>query len=384
LLETWTQALIGGYFPAGLPLSREDRQATVEQLSALACIGLREDRLVVRFDDLESRRQDRHTTIGTEFQGADPPPRTIIDVGRGQSRRRPDPRWAATWGMQLGLVEAGGGGVRFPHSIMQAYLGSRLMDVAMADPQYRDEALRNPGQELLIALVMYSRSMVRDTRPDGPAQARIGGTGPGDEGRSLQGLLREAANYRADVKAFDLYAAALEIDSIDAAPAHGAIADELQTRWLELWARDPWLLEEAKLNVVRRFGEAARTIAERYRKEPDCLAEPAYRQLYRIGCSEPSFPIRLAAAQEIGAGGAEAFAALHDVLGPRDPPDMSDARAALGAGEPGDRRVGHEPPPHRDLPDEGEREEREWAEKAIRAWLAPLLAGSVTGLQSLA
>ena len=53
LLETWTQALIDGHFATGVPLSREDRQATVDQLSALACVGLQRDRLQVKFDDFE-------------------------------------------------------------------------------------------------------------------------------------------------------------------------------------------------------------------------------------------------------------------------------------------------------------------------------------------
>src|SRR5258708_22813654 len=113
-------ALVDGDFPAGLPLSREDRLATGEQLSLLACIGLRRDRLQVRFDDAEAML-------------AEPRPPVVGEVDRalGQLKRRFDLRLAATWGTQLGLAEARGDGLRFPHTIMQSYLPSRLIHVAM-------------------------------------------------------------------------------------------------------------------------------------------------------------------------------------------------------------------------------------------------------------
>ncbi|HXL17490.1 MAG TPA: NACHT domain-containing protein, partial [Streptosporangiaceae bacterium] len=116
LLDSWVHALVDGHFPAGLALSREDRLATVEQLSLLACIGLRWDRLQVRFDDAEAML-------------AEPRPPVIEEVDRalGQLKRRFDLRLAATWGTQLGLAEARGNGLRFPHTIMQAYLASRLI-----------------------------------------------------------------------------------------------------------------------------------------------------------------------------------------------------------------------------------------------------------------
>jgi hypothetical protein len=99
LLETWMQALIDGYFPGGLALSREDRRATIEQLSLLACIGLQRDRLQVRFEHAESLRTD-------------PPPAIVVEVDErlGKLKRRYDLRLAATWGTQLGLVEARGDG----------------------------------------------------------------------------------------------------------------------------------------------------------------------------------------------------------------------------------------------------------------------------------
>src|SRR6266852_3054640 len=194
LLETWMQALIDGYFPAGLALSREDRRATVEQLSLLACIGLQRDRLQVRFDHAEALRTD-------------PPPAIITEVDErlGKLKRRYDLRLAATWGTQLGLVEARGDGVRFPHSIMQAYLASRLIDVAMADPVFRAQALAKSGRELLIALVMHSRARLQNARSDGAARGPRRAAQSGAEERTPQEFLCEEARRRTDVKALDLY-----------------------------------------------------------------------------------------------------------------------------------------------------------------------------------
>jgi hypothetical protein len=414
LLQTWMEALLNGHFPAGLALSREERQVAVEQLSALACIGLRQDSLYVKFNDLKGdlhglRRQAGQdpaaAATGTEKKpeqeypplidalrrrleeygqprrslrrqaGQDPaaaatgteepepeyPP--LIDALRRRLEehgrpRRVDIRLAATFGARLGLVEAYGDGVRFPHSIMQAYLGSRLIHHAMADADYRRGALKNPGRELLIALVLHSRAKVRAARPHGSTQVLID---TGTESRPLRDLLSEAASGRDDVKALDLYAAALEIDSIDKTPAHRSIAAKLEEQWPRFWARDQRTLEEAKLNLVRRLGEAAKTIAEQVRTErlaggdPAHAAQPAYLQLYCISRLERSYPVRLAAAQEIGAGGDEAFDALKGRLG---------------------TDIAEKPPAP--SPDHREELERWWRESITRAWLAPLLVGSVT------
>ena len=80
-------------------------------------------------------------------------------------RRHPDIRLAVTWADRLNLVEAHGDGLRFPHSIMQAYLASRFMSTALQDSKFRQDAvarLRSPGREFLIALVLYARSVDSD------------------------------------------------------------------------------------------------------------------------------------------------------------------------------------------------------------------------------
>jgi hypothetical protein len=111
---------------------------------------------------------------------------------------------------------------------MQAYLGSRLIDVAMTDSQYRNGALKSPGRELLIALVLRSRAEARETRPIGRTPHRIAKLA-GNQRPHLD-LLLDAAQRRTDVKALYMYAAAMEIDSADDAPAHRDIAEKLQQR----------------------------------------------------------------------------------------------------------------------------------------------------------
>jgi hypothetical protein len=56
LLRTWEDALVRGRFLTEVPLSAKDRLATIEQLSLLACVGLKQDRRVVKLADLETLR----------------------------------------------------------------------------------------------------------------------------------------------------------------------------------------------------------------------------------------------------------------------------------------------------------------------------------------
>jgi NACHT domain-containing protein len=366
LLDTWMDALLEGRFHPGLALSLRERQATVEQLSALACLGLREDTLEVRFDRLE------HWPNGKP--GAAGPPATLMHPLLARLQKLDsglDIRLAATRGAELGLVETRGDRVRFPHSIMQAYLGSRRIQDAIQDEDYRNAALAKPGRELLIAMVMHSRRTSREARPKVSPGVAVPGA-PGASPERLQRVLAAAAKTRNDLKALDLYAAALEIDSVDASPEHAAIAAQLRDHWPRISVRDERSLEEAKLNLLRRFGEAARTIVERRsRNEPGFAAEAAYMELYRISAAEPWYPIRLAAAQEIGAGGDQAFVALQAVLGPDEPPSEPDPRANAA-------------PAARDPAEKRRREECAWREQVTRAWLAPLLVGSVSGMREAA
>ena len=175
-----------------------------------------------------------------------------------------------------------------------------------------------------------------------------------ERSKALTKTLRKAAEEHNDAKAFDIYAAALEIDSIQKAPLQQTIAGSLREHWEEMTG-DRRTLEEAKLGLVLRFGEALREVARR----DD--GQPAYNELFDIGCMEESYPVRLAIAQEIGSGGDKAFTAL--CRGLRDPLVVYHAKM-------------RKPP--------GSREEKNaaragiWREFVLRAWTAPMLAGSVS------
>ena len=393
LLDTWMNGLIRGRFRSGLALSRRDREATVEQLSALACIGLRNDSLHVRFDELAppgagpqaatgpSRTAEEQEATPPDDTGAgpapdppEPPPPSPLseELGRKlkQLRRPFDIRLAAIWGTELGLVEAQGDGVRFPHSIMQAYLGSRLIDVAMNDQGYREAALEDPGRELLIALVMRSRVNAGTVPADGITQVETAPRAGASE--RWRDELLAAAGKRSDVKALNLYAAALEIDSVSEAPAHETIANKLQERWPELRDRDIRTLEDAKLYLVRRFGGAARTIASKRRDSRGYRAKPAYAQLRAIGRCEWSYPVLLAAAHAIAGGGDDAYEALADKLHP--PEEQWAERAGR---RPDQEPATENPNPARPVEEQIEKENQEWRQQVMHAWFAPLLVGSV-------
>jgi hypothetical protein len=368
LLETWQRALISGYIREDVPLNQAERLAAVEHISALACVGLRHDRLEVEFDDLKKSKN-----VSREVQAR-------LAKIEGHARRAAgvqniDVRLAAAWAAQLDLVEVRGNSVRFPHSLIQAYLGSRLLDIAMQEPAYCQEALKppGPGREFLIAMVLRSRATEGSNAwwpgPAGheavgsTARPRRAGVPPApDVQRGLAAPLRQAAAKRDDNKVLDMYAAALEIDCDAAGPDHHAIAEEIRDRWSRIHAQEPRTLEEGKITLVRRFGEAARRIDERRQNGDQSLDQPAYRELYEIGCSERSYPVQLAAAQEIGAGGAAAYQAVSEVIA-APCPVCADERAHAPA-----KRAGRRP----SRPASGS-----WQAPIISAWLAPMLVGSV-------
>src|SRR5215469_10772946 len=386
LLDTWGTALADGHLRPEIPLSSKDRNDTINVVSALACIGLLKDTLEVRFDDLIGKinNGDRERPEARTEPGQEQPSsvyQAIWDSVRQENwkdlydselknGRPPNPQrylWlvslAAARADQLGIVEAYGNRVRFPHSILQAYLGCRFIDSLLHETGENtalDGALAEPGpgRELLIALCLFSRAQTckcltavdeaptpATTEPSvpaietgpatpvimeaGPAPATTEvavpsqepGASPGSSTRTsrceecervilLTGSLLRAAKHHSDPKALDIYAAALEIDSIQSMPLQAAIAKSICQRWQQIVTGDRRTLEEAKLGLVFRFGEALREVARRN-------GQPAYCKFFQIGCQEESYPVRMAIAQEIGSGGDEAFAAVCHGL--RDP-----------------------------------------------------------------
>jgi NACHT domain-containing protein len=368
LLETWRRALISGYLREDIPLNKAERVAAIEYLSALACVGLKRDRLEVEFDDLKLA-----TRISAEVQAR----LAKIDQDTRHTARvwNIDVRLAAAWAAQLDIVELRGNSVRFPHSLMQAYLGSRLLGVALQERAYWQEALQHPGpgREFLIALVLRSRAT--DGRGGwwpGPAdhktvsktrRSRDLSTRPAQVQESLVAPLRQAAAQRDDNKVLDIYAAAFEIDCDATEPDHHAIAEEIRDRWPRIHAQDPRTLDEGKIALVRRFGEAARRIDDR-RNEDRHMDQPAYRQLYEIACSERSYPVQLAAAQEIGSGGDAAYRAVSKALAAPCP--ICETERAASKGKRANR-----------APSGLASDSSHWQASVISAWLAPMLVGSV-------
>jgi hypothetical protein len=429
LIDTWLNALICGDLHPELPLSPEDRRSAIHYLSALACTGLASDSSEVRFADVI----DEQDLLRSRY------PEIVRELARRVEDSRLDIRLAAQWGSRMGLAELVGDRVRFQHSVLQAHLGSRFMNAVIhpgmpAEPtegSFFPAALEKPGRELLIAMVLHSRtidgscvhgvtdagepwcpvSAARDLllnaacraqtatgrRPGSPGDGQVAGDGSAQAqvifGRTLH------------TNALELYAAALDIDSVDAEPQQHLIAMRLCTSWPDLLARDPRTLQAAKALLVSRFGEAMRGVVRRK------TLQPAYLELFDIACQEPSYPLRVAIAQEIGSGGDGAFAALQSRLrGPRvvrgrrlERGSENDLLLELYDGQQPEFVAEQETRQRRQAEggvgrirrelrereaqrhderrleaEEREAEENDWRDNTMCAWLVPMLVGSVT------
>ncbi len=174
LLQTWKLGMIRGDLRPDVPLRPEEREVALVWLSALACVGLKDDSLEVRLDSVVEG--PIHEEVQKQLKR--------IDNRTGGKFSLVDQRLAAAWGARLGLVEPLASRVRFQHSLIQAFLGSQLMDAALSDRDYVKEALYGkaalregadlteapygnpdgkrfgPGREFLIALVLHSRSKI--------------------------------------------------------------------------------------------------------------------------------------------------------------------------------------------------------------------------------
>lgn len=455
LLNTWMEALLDGHLKAAVPLDRQEREAAVGWLSALACIGLKKDTIDVKFKDYYAKgwQETYGDKASPRYPKIDETVRQAV-AGRLPGRSL-DMRLAVTWADRLGLVEAHGDGLRFPHSIMEAYIGSRFMSTALQDEKFYDEAraaLKSPGREFLIALVLYSRNVAAESKspvpreletsaaplplPAGratppsqvsrrrreapappatvtppaaaavtppaaaavtspaaatvpvntatPNNAEASRTAPpapatsASDVQCIRDLLKVSAEDATDgAKALDIYAAALEIDSFLAKPDHQGITQSVADRWADIRGGDQRTLDEAKLGLVLRFGDAVRTLTERRKTEPR-LPEPAYRQLLKIGCLDESYSIRLTVAQEIGAGGDDSFHLLQDSLDsarwlikpPEKPTDIKKGKKDGNRRKTGARVESIAEQPRENGNGMGR-------DRIMCAWLAPLLVGSV-------
>ncbi|MEU6572724.1 ATP-binding protein [Streptomyces sp. NPDC046805] len=321
-------------------------------------------------------------------------------------------RFAAN-GQLLGLVKGYEKKVRFPHSIIQAYLGNCLLS-KLDSERISDvvaPALRSPGpsRELLIALVLLSRQREAAQGVESEGSPQEAPKGPVEARSSrISELLRIQADGRQDPKFYDLYAAALEIDSINPVGDQEEIAAELARRWPEKEKEirgDRRTIEDAKLGLVRRFGAALRQ-RERCRKErarfspTETNHQPvlAYWQLFEIGTYEPSHPVRISITHQIAAGGDEAFRSMRRAFRLGSDPVLQylrrtrrakmkldaqytewlaaqDSDPPAGPQQEEDRRRKHQ-----ELVEDFERKRTmSWRYFAMRAWLLPMFVGSVSG-----
>ncbi|GGN88523.1 hypothetical protein GCM10011579_082370 [Streptomyces albiflavescens] len=355
LLETWDQALCEGRLREDVALSPQERQDTLEVVSALACVGLLQDKLEVGFAELldqdvhpslvrraraevghlwtRQRRFDRYGKRGNVFSEwhREQIWNTLCDkLGDEESRRLHKGNMGECHAVlarlagnanRLKLVEGFEKKARFPHSIVQAYFGFRMLDhlEERGAGELVEQSLQPPGpsRELLVALVLLSRRRAAKLTAEGGSVRAEVEKGMKElrrrapvTGRTLAHRLRAAADGRPDdPKALDLYAAALEVESVEEHPRLlSGIVDTVCDDWA-LFKGDRRTLEDAKLGLLKQLGAALRRVSDKID------TTPLYAQLFKMGVAEPSYSIRLAAAQEFGSGGNAAFAVIRERIG---------------------------------------------------------------------
>lgn len=442
LLETWAEALCEGKLRDDVALVPQERRDTLEVVCALACVGLLQDKLEVGFAELLdpdvlhpgpwrrawARAEHLWADRGFDQYGkrckasSDWHRQQIWDalcerLGDEERRRLREgnldqchavlARFAAQ-ASRLRLVEGSEHRIRFPHSIVQAYFGCRLLgqlgERGAAD--LAEQALQPPGpsRELLIALVLLSRGQTAPSAREHGVRAgtRRGfadpvGQKPG-RGHLLARRLCAAAGRRTDdPKALDLYAAALEIESAEADPRHlRDIVTAVRAHWPGIRG-DRRTLRDAKRRVLKQLGAALRLVSDRID------TTPLYWELFQLAVREPSYSIRLVVAQEFGAGGNAAFAVIRERVGLNTDPvqeynerldrlrawkrreyeawaaRMGSARAArTSRGSASDEDIGRLQEDRREL-NRRYRERRVdlFREFVMRAWMLPMLLGSV-------
>lgn len=437
------RALCEGKLREDVALTPGERRDTLEVVCALACVGLLQDTLEVDFAELldpdvlhpgaarRARVRAERLWAGRGFDQYGKRDHTLSDWHRQQiwdalcerlgepARRRLREgnmdqchavlaRFAAH-ATRLRLVEGFEHRVRFPHSIVQAYFGSRVLS-HLGERRAGDltgQALQPPGpsRELLIALVLLSRGRAADP----PARGRGVRAEVREEiaervrrgpvrGRPLARRLCAAAGRRTDdPKALDLYAAALEIESAEADPRHlDEIVRAVRRHWPGIKG-DRRTLRDAKRRVLKQLGAALRAVSDRID------TTPLYWELFQLAVQEPSYSIRLVVAQEFGAGGNAAFAVIRERVGLNTDPvheynerldrlkvwkrqeyetwaaRMGRARAVRASpGSAPDEDIGRLQEDRKEL-NRRYRDQRVdlFREFVMRAWMLPMLLGSV-------
>ncbi|MFY1654210.1 hypothetical protein ACN27J_25415 [Solwaraspora sp. WMMB762] len=336
LLRKWCEALCEGGFRIDYAHTKDERRMTEEILQAFACLSLglnQQSPQFVHFDRLYiDRGKDRGFAelIRDDLQVR---LRDHIPSGRVEIEDRDSVVIAIQRGEALGFVDEARDGVRFQYGDLQAYLAAEFMSrLSMKD--FRRVAKqfglgrggkgfsgnRQPSRELLDSLIMMSRM-------------------PSEEGwkrEFLCGIVEdlldgartsEGKDWIIPCWRLEMYAAALEIDAMREEPEQYSIIDQLLGCWDDFCEDETAPdrpLDEAKLHLVRRAGDAVRILHDRSHVGDVSGVALSYERLFRIALKENSYRVRLAAAREVGLGGIDAVEQLcvGDLLAP--PPPLLD------------------------------------------------------------
>jgi hypothetical protein len=318
LALAWLDALVDGRITGIDGLAPEARERTLVYLSVFACIALWSGSRRVSFDAVDDALASLPTL------------RDVVEDRVGVVRVA-DAWLAASRGVGLGLVTVTPSGVRFSSPVAQGCLAAILMTAVLDDDAYLGEALAQPCDALLLALVMFSRMDESD--------------GLSSEGEPWRPWLQERLVFAMpghdDVTALALLTTAIELGARD----HGAPQLGLWPALVSAWpsgSRDQAVVY-AKWRLVQPLADAARS----------SQAADAYQALYDACCEEDVAAVRSPLAHELGLGGDPAFEAVRPSLeAVQEELEGASAHALL-----------YEPQRRFEL----------------QGWLLPLFFGSVTG-----
>ncbi|RKN47681.1 ATP-binding protein [Micromonospora endolithica] len=306
LLHAWRQAIEQGYVCEDFAHNPVERRHVLDVVAAFACIGLLQNSLSVSYDHLTengdwTREGHPYHVI---FQKLEERVADGLDV-----RSRVDLVTAVTTAGEFSVVGLDPEGLRFQHGVIQAFLAEQFLTESDVRQKLLPELIRDePSHESLIALTLLSRE--NDTTDALNAH--------------LVDMLKNHANHGANkCWRLEMYAAALEIGCAMAPPRHTDIVIDILSKWSDFHEGDVGdrPLDEAKVSLVRRWGDTARLVTDDHHRRPARhggsrlhgaavflgrrrhAETKTYRSLYQLAARESSYRVRLAAAKEIGLGG---------------------------------------------------------------------------------
>ncbi len=288
LLDRWRACIVDGQLKRDVSITRDRRQDAIEVLSAVAAAALLLDTLELKFKLLKGDGEQE------DFVHVDPT----------------QARVASNLGARLEIVETLRAGVRFRHSIMQAYLGSRWISQHaltrenvdefedLTRPNYLREGIRNGGREFVMALTMACHARVATTEHAlDPHRQHV--LEEVSKRLAAEAQARSAGGDITSARSVLLLAAAYEIyRMVSEDPARC-----LNQSQKPLWPPD--------LDGGRRLTESKQMAIDRV---AESKVASAYTALYQTCLVERDYRVRLAAAQHLASGGDVAAKAIYEAL----------------------------------------------------------------------